>query len=292
MSRAIALHNSLGETNVQERIIHTGQHYDDAMSAVFFDQLKIPKPWRNLEVGSGPHGKQTGLMMERLEEVLTDDRPDLLLNYGDTNSTLASALVAAKMHIPVAHVEAGLRSFNRKMPEEINRIMTDHISTWLFCPSIKSQEQLASEGIHNGVHVAGDVMYDALLFNLELAKKQSQVLDELSLQPGAYHLATVHRAENTDAADKLSGIFKALGDLGQTVVLPLHPRTENCLTRHKLNVPPNVRTIPPASYLDMLQLISGARIVFTDSGGLQKEAFWLDKALRDVARGNRMDGVG
>jgi UDP-N-acetylglucosamine 2-epimerase len=277
ISRAIQEHNSNSALSIDEKIIHTGQHYDDAMSEVFFEELKIPRPWKNLAVGSGSHGKQTGMMMERLEEVVNELEPDILLTFGDTNSTLASALVAAKLHIPIAHVEAGLRSFNRKMPEEINRVLTDHISEWLFCPSKVSQENLKAEGIVDGVHVVGDVMYDAMKFHLELAEEQSEILKTLSVAPGEYCVATIHRAETTDSKDTLCGVIEGLSTVGGKVVLPLHPRTKNKLSEHDLSLPSNVVTVPPLSYLDMLKLVAGSQFVLTDSGGLQKEAYWLQK---------------
>lgn len=278
ISRALAEHNRGNpSSDIEEQIVHTGQHYDEGMSQVFFDELQIPRPWKNLSVGSGSHGQQTGLMMQRLEEVFCEYEPHVLLTFGDTNSTLASALVAAKLHTPIAHIEAGLRSYNRKMPEEVNRVLTDHISTWLFCPSQAAAGNLAKEGITNGVHVSGDVMYDALLFNQQLAAEKSNVLPENCLKPNQYSVATIHRAENTDDKSRLTDITRGIGEIGEPVVLPLHPRTRNCLARHAISLPANVKALEPLSYLDMVCLVANAKIVMTDSGGLQKEAYWLNK---------------
>lgn len=296
ISRAVGAWNAdHPEHLVEERIVHTGQHYDAGMSDVFFDELEIPRPWKNLEVGSGSHGKQTGKMMERLEEAFLEMEPDLLLTFGDTNSTLASALVAAKLHVPVAHVEAGLRSFNRRMPEEINRIVTDHVSTWLFCPSQTSVDHLAKEGVTNGVFVSGDVMYDAILFNQQLADQKSSIVQSSGFESGQYSVATVHRAENTDDKSRLAEIIEGMSMIGDSIVLPLHPRTKNCLEKHQLQFPDNVTILPPVPYLDMVQLVSHSRMVFTDSGGLQKEAYWMGKpciTMRDETEWTETVEVG
>jgi UDP-N-acetylglucosamine 2-epimerase len=273
VSRAVA---SAGESGLREQIVHTGQHYDDNMSRVFFDELKIPRPAVNLGVGSGPHGRQTGLMLERLEEILLDEPPDWMLIYGDTNSTLAGALAAVKLHIPVAHVEAGLRSFNRRMPEEINRVVADCVSTVLFCPTDTAVENLRREGVIDGVHKVGDVMYDSVLFNARLAEESSNVVERLGLEPKGYFLATVHRAENTDDRGRLEGILSAFGQLDRPVVLPLHPRTRKAISEHGLEPPDGLRMIDPAAYLDMVMLERQARLILTDSGGVQKEAYWFD----------------
>jgi UDP-GlcNAc3NAcA epimerase len=256
-------------------LLHTGQHYDEKLSQAFFDQLDIPAPARNLGVGSGPHGQQTGRMLEALEAECQQRQPDWVIVPGDTNSTLAGGLASAKLHIPVAHIEAGLRSFNRAMPEEINRILTDHLSDLLLCPTDTAVENLRKEGITRGVHQVGDVMYDAVLFYQARAEESSTVLRELALETGAFYLATIHRAENTDAPDRLSAILAALGELSRPVVLPLHPRTKNILEQRGVSLPSNVRAVPAMDYLDMLMLQKHARAVLTDSGGVQKEAYWM-----------------
>jgi len=259
----------------RELIIHTGQHYDREMSAVFFGELKIPTPDFDLGVGSGTHGAQTGEMLARIEKVLLDQKPDWVLVYGDTNSTLAGALAAAKLQIPVAHVEAGLRSFNRAMPEEINRVVTDHLSASLFCPTPVAQKNLAREGITRGVHHVGDVMAGLLLENTARAETQSKILARLSLKRGAYLLATVHRPANTDAPDALARILDAFAALDEIIVCPIHPRTRKALQTWNLRAPENVRLVDPVSYLDMLMLEKNARMILTDSGGVQKEAFFF-----------------
>ncbi|MGH7322960.1 MAG: non-hydrolyzing UDP-N-acetylglucosamine 2-epimerase [Candidatus Rokuibacteriota bacterium] len=259
----------------REVLVHTGQHYDDDMSALFFEELSIPSPDYHLGIGSGPHGAQTGAMLEALETVLLKERPEAVIVYGDTNSTLAGALAAAKLQMPIAHVEAGLRSFNRAMPEEINRVVTDHLSTWLFVPSDGARRQLEREGITEGVHVVGDIMADTLRVYGARSRDRTSILDQLRLQPGAYYLATVHRAENTDAAEALRSILEAFSRLDRVVVLPLHPRTRQRLAEHGLRVPDNVCLVPPAGYLDMLALEASAACVLTDSGGVQKEAYCL-----------------
>jgi UDP-N-acetylglucosamine 2-epimerase len=263
---------------IHEVLVHTGQHYDENMSAVFFRELHIPEPDYNLGVGSGPQGQQTGLMLARVEEVLLKEKPDWVLVYGDTNSTLAGALAASKLHIPVAHVEAGLRSFNRRMPEEVNRVLTDHMSDLLFCPTETSVKNLEREGITGGVHLVGDVMYDSLLYYLPTAERRSTILKDLGLT-SPYALCTVHRAENTDNPKRLRGILSALNQIaagGLPVVLPLHPRTRERLNGDVAFSPhPDLRIVEPVGYGDMLVLTKGAQVVLTDSGGLQKEAYLL-----------------
>ncbi|MEJ5197355.1 MAG: UDP-N-acetylglucosamine 2-epimerase (non-hydrolyzing) [Anaerolineae bacterium] len=260
-----------------EYLVHTGQHYDYGMSQVFFDELDIPQPDINLEVGSGSHGRQTGEMLIRLEEVLLAEKPDRVLVYGDTNSTLAGALAAAKLHIPVAHVEAGLRSFNREMPEEHNRVLTDHIADLLFCPTQTAVDNLRNEGITRGVHLVGDTMYDAVLQFAALARTRSTILARLGLQPKRYLLATVHRPYNTDDPVNLRSILEAFAELEEPVIFPVHPRTRQRM--EALNVRTlersNVQMIEPVGYLDMLALEQHARLILTDSGGIQKEAYWL-----------------
>jgi len=260
---------------VKEIIIHTGQHYDDEMSAVFFREMSIPEPHYHLGVTSGSHGWQTGHMMMRIENVLLHEKPDGVLVYGDTNSTLAGALAAAKLNIPLSHVEAGLRSFNRRMPEEINRVVVDHVSALLFCPSQAAIDNLNKEGIYHGVHLIGDVMADALSLFSELADSCSDIRERLSLAKGAYLLATVHRAENTDDPERLAGILSAFSRVDEHIVLPLHPRTKKVIDSLGLTVPKQVRVIKPVGYLDMIALEKAARMILTDSGGIQKEAYWL-----------------
>jgi len=257
-----------------EIIIHTGQHYDYEMNKVFFEELNIPEPDYHLGVGSGSHGYQTGEMIKRIEEILLKEEPDLLLVYGDTNSTLAGALAASKLHITVAHVESGLRSYDKSMPEEINRILTDHCSDVLFCPTETSVENLKREGVMNGVYLTGDVMVDALKENIKIAEKKAMILDEMDLKPKEYYLATIHRAENTDDFERLENIVDAFCEIGN-LVFPCHPRTEKCLKGFGLwdRLVKNVRVVRPVGYLDMLMLEKNARKVLTDSGGVQKEAY-------------------
>ncbi len=257
----------------REVLVHTGQHYDPNMSAVFFDELGIPPPDVNLAVGSAHHGAQTGAMLAKIEDVLLAERPDWVLVYGDTNSTLAGALAAAKLHIRVAHVEAGLRSFNRAMPEEINRIVTDHISDLLLCPSQTAIDNLAREGITEGVALVGDVMADALRLAAERA--DHSILATLGIQESAYALATVHRAENTDEPERLRRILSGLAALTIPVIFPVHPRARRAITALGWTPPPQMRLIDPVGHLAMVALMRGARVILTDSGGIQKEAYWL-----------------
>lgn len=259
-----------------EILVHTGQHYDEEMSAVFFRELNIPEPDYNLEVGSGSHGQQTGQMLARIEEVLLKEQPDWVLVYGDTNSTLAGALAAVKLQIPVAHVEAGLRSFNRTMPEEHNRVLTDHCANLLFCPTQSAVDWLAQEGITQGVHLVGDVMYDAVLYNVDLAQQRSSILVELDLHPQDFLLATVHRPYNTDDPNRLKNILTAFLEIGVPIIFPVHPRTRQCIAALDTDFDnSNIRMIAPVSYLDMLALEQNARLILTDSGGVQKEAYFL-----------------
>jgi len=259
-----------------EVLVHTGQHYDENMSAVFFAELDLPQPDVNLGVGSGSHGAQTAAMLAGIEHVLLVEKPDRVLVYGDTNSTLAGALAAAKLHIPVAHVEAGLRSFNRVMPEEINRVLTDHISDLLFCPSQTAVDNLAAEGITRGVHLVGDVMADALLWAAERARVQSTILEQVGVQEKGYLLATVHRAENTDDPARLRTILDAFAAFDEPIVFPIHPRTQARIATLNLKSKiQNLKSIAPVGYLDMVRLEQSARMILTDSGGIQKEAYWL-----------------
>lgn len=274
VSRAIA--NDYGN-RIEEILIHTGQHYDENMSKVFFDELDIPRPKYNLEISGGNHGAMTGRMLEGVEQILLQEKPDWLLVYGDTNSTLAGALAAAKLHIPVVHVEAGLRSFNMRMPEEINRILSDKVSTLLFCPTETAVRNLGNEGLVKGVHNVGDVMYDVALFYREKAAQKSNVLQELGLGKGKFALATCHRAENTDNPERLSAILTALDQISQQmpVVLPLHPRTRKLIGEYGLSgLLSRIRITEPLPFLDMVALEQASRLILTDSGGVQKEAFF------------------
>ncbi|GHO82749.1 non-hydrolyzing UDP-N-acetylglucosamine 2-epimerase [Dictyobacter formicarum] len=260
----------------EEVVIHTGQHYDYMLSAHFFKELSIPEPDYFLECGSGTHGAQTARMLAAIEQVLMKEQVDWVLVYGDTNSTLAAALAATKLHIPIAHVEAGLRSFNRTMPEEVNRIVTDHISDRLFCPTETAHKQLLAEGITQGVSVVGDVMYDTLLHvQPRLADQAHMLLATLGLTPHNYILTTVHRAANTDDAATMQAIAYALNKLEMPVLFPVHPRTKACLHRYHIQWEPFVQLIEPVGYLDMLALQYAAYRILTDSGGIQKEAFLL-----------------
>ncbi len=262
---------------IDELIVHTGQHFDANMSKVFFEELDIPEPRYNLEISGGQHGAMTGRMLEAVEKVFLAEKPDWVLIYGDTNSTLAGALAAAKQHIPVAHVEAGLRSFNMRMPEEINRILSDRISTLLFCPTETAVRNLQAEGVHEGVHNVGDVMYDVALFYREQASQTSSALDRLGLQSRGFALATCHRAENTDEPQRLEAILSALDAIAKflPVVLPLHPRTRKLVVDYGLQgLLDRLRVVDPLPFLDMVALEQAARLILTDSGGVQKEAFF------------------
>jgi len=262
------------DTACEHVLVHTGQHYDDAMYRQFFSELSIPAPDHDLEVGSGTHGRQTAAMMERLEPILEDVQPDWVVVYGDTNSTIAAALVAAKNHIRVAHVEAGLRSFNRTMPEELNRVVTDHLSNALLCPSETAVRNLETEGITKGVHMIGDVMADALAMALDRIENEPGTFEALNLQPGGYLLATVHRASNTDDPDTLVRLVTALKSLDEPVVFPVHPRTRARLNELGVEQGGNLIEVDPVGYLDMVRLEKDARMILTDSGGVQKEAYW------------------
>jgi UDP-GlcNAc3NAcA epimerase len=270
----------LREAMHQEVIVHTGQHYDYGMSRIFFDEMGIPEPGINLEVGSGSHGWQTGQMLMRLEEIMQQQQPDCVLVYGDTNSTLAGALAACKLRLPIAHVEAGLRSFNRDMPEEHNRVLTDHCSDLLFCPTQTAVNNLACEGLTRSVHLVGDTMFDAVLQFAEIARRRSVILDDLGLKPKNYLLATLHRPYNTDIPENLCAILKAFADIDETIIFPVHPRTREKIAG--LEGSPGVegaagglKMISPVGYLDMLMLEQHARLILTDSGGMQKEAFFF-----------------
>ncbi len=276
---------------IKHIVVHTGQHYDYLMSKVFFDELEIPEPDYNLGVGSGTHGFQTGEMIKGIEKVIIEEKPDICLVYGDTNSTLAGALAAVKLHIPVAHVEAGLRSFKKNMPEEINRILTDRISDILFCPTETAVKNLKKEGITQGVFLVGDVMYDALLISIKTAEKKwknrrFERTNDLrtndlmfDIRSKKYALATIHRAENTDDPERLKKIFTSLNKIADSildaVVVPLHPRTQKAISKIGVKISRRVQIIPPLSYLDMLIFEKNAAIILTDSGGVQKEAYFM-----------------
>lgn len=271
--------------DMQEVLVHTGQHFDEAMSAVFFRELELQEPAYNLGIASRSHGAMTGQMIEAIEQVLVAERPDLVLVYGDTNSTLAGALAAAKLHIPIGHVEAGLRSFNRKMPEEINRVVTDHVASIQFCPTLASIDNLRREGIVDQVHHTGDVMYDATKFAISAVDGRSDILARLQLEPGGYSISTLHRAENTDHADSLRKVCEYLVAVAADtpLIIPLHPRTRKAIESSGISLAP-ATVVDPLGYFDFHALIAGSAMVYTDSGGLQKEAYFHGKpcvTLRD-----------
>lgn len=256
-------------------LLHTGQHYDENMSRMFFSDLNLKEPDINLTIGSGSHAYQTATMLTEIDHILSQEKPDVAVIYGDTNSTLAGALATSKRDIRLAHVEAGLRSFNRSMPEEINRVVSDHLSDLLFCPTDQAVKNLSNEGITQSVHQVGDVMADALFFFSQASQERSHILDLLHLKAGKYALATVHRSGNVDERERLSGILVGLGSIGFPVILPLHPRTKKRMQHFQLSAPENVRSIEPVGYLDMLKLEKNADCILTDSGGIQKEAYLL-----------------
>jgi UDP-GlcNAc3NAcA epimerase len=296
LSRAIKRHFS---EKIEEVIVHTGQHYDENMSQVFFDELGIPAAKYNLNVGSGSHGKQTALMISGIETILLDEKPQAIVLYGDTNSTLAGAIAASKIHIPIVHIEAGLRSFNKSMPEEINRIMCDHASTLLFSPTKTGFDNLQKEGFKVGntppysadnpkIYHSGDVMYDNSLFFSEIAGKKTDIINKYKLKEGAFILATIHRNNNTDIPERLNNLFSVLNkisnDYAKEIVLPLHPRTEKLLASNltpelfeKIKNNSGFKILPPASFLEMIALEKACQLVMTDSGGVQKEAFYFEK---------------
>lgn len=262
-----------------EIIVHTGQHYDKNMSDIFFKEMGIPAPDYNLNIGSGKHGKQTGEMLIALEELMLKEAPDYVVVFGDTNSTIAAALAAAKLQLPIGHIEAGLRSFNRNMPEEINRIATDVISAQLFCPTDNAVELLKKEGIVNEVYQVGDIMYDAMLHFLPMSEKKSDILSQEKLKPDEFYLFTMHRPENTDHPERIKSIFKGLEACGKPIVYPVHPRMRSVLERPEIQKYvkklTNLKMIDPVGYLDMIQLEKHAKKIITDSGGMQKEAFFV-----------------
>jgi len=294
ISRVIAARNM-----VEEIIIHTGQHYDDNMSEIFFRELGIPLPNINLKVGSGSHGEQTAVMIEKIEKVLIEEKPNAIVVYGDTNSTLATAVAASKIHVPIVHVEAGLRSFNKKMPEEVNRIMCDHVSTLLFSPTNTGLSNLINEGFNLNsdgiatmdnpqIYHCGDVMYDNSIYFSELSDKQSNLINELGIEENKFILSTVHRNDNTDNVENLQNIFQSFIEIGQMyqmpIILPLHPRTSKMMEKIlpkelliKIRESKYIRIIPPASFLDIISLEKNCKLVITDSGGVQKEAYFFKK---------------
>ena len=259
--------------HVSDILVHTGQHYDADMSDVFFEQLDLPRPSKELGIGSGSHGEQTGKILIAIERVIADEKPDLVLVYGDTNSTLAAALAAVKMHVPVGHVEGGMRSFDRSMPEEINRVVSDHVAALHLCATPVAVANLQSEGIHEGVHLVGDVMFDVL--QLSLAHKNDAALEANGVRPGEYYVMTLHRAGNTDDRARLASIVKAAGSLDHPVLFPVHPRTAKAMADAGLVAEGSLVTTSPAGYLDFLALQAHARAILTDSGGVQKEAYML-----------------
>lgn len=281
VSRAIQEHNRVSPRPIEEYILHTGQHYDDNMSRDFFEEMQIPAPRWHLQCGNGTHGEMIGRMLIEIEKILIAEKPDYLLVYGDTDSTLAGALSATKLHIPVVHVEAGLRSFNKRMPEEINRRLTGHVATLHCCPTTAAVMHLRNEGIAAGIHHVGDVMYDAALVFGRVADASSDILARLHLESKGFALCTVHRAENTDNAGRLGGILNALKAIAADtlpIVFPLHPRTRKCLAQYgwlaELEHQKNIHLTPPLPFLDMVMLEKHAAVILTDSGGIQKEAYF------------------
>lgn len=261
--------------NHDEIIIHTGQHYDYEMSKVFFDELDIPKPDYNLNVGSGSQGHQTGAMLAAIEDVLLKEEPQMVVVFGDTNSTIAGALAASKLGIPIAHVEAGLRSYDRSMPEEINRVLTDHVSSLLFAPTGGAVANLEKEGIRQGVHQVGDIMVDSLNSVTEVARSRSNILERFGIEKHAYFVLTMHRAGNTDDPAKLGKVLNAIRRVGIPTIFPVHPRTRRVLENIDAELPSSLVPVEPLGYVDMIALIANARGVLTDSGGIQKESFIL-----------------
>ncbi|HEX2748637.1 MAG TPA: UDP-N-acetylglucosamine 2-epimerase (non-hydrolyzing) [Verrucomicrobiales bacterium] len=282
--KASALSRAFAAAGVSERLLHTGQHYDEEMSGVFFSELGIPEPRWNLACGGLSQGAMTAAMLQGIERILIDESPEMVIVYGDTNSTLAGALAAAKLHIPVAHVEAGLRSFNRRMPEELNRICTDNLSGLLFCSSERGRAQLASEGITGGVHVTGDIMADVFFTALAKVRSGDRPPLKVTIPSSPWALMTLHREANTSDPQNLRSIFAALDGSGIPVIFPVHPRTLHLMAGASLQPPPNVQCIEPAGYGELVALLDGCTVVLTDSGGLQKEAYWAEKpciTLRD-----------
>jgi len=273
VSKAVVEHG-----NFEEKILHTGQHFDANMSDLFFEEMSIPKPYKNLSLaGAGLHGSHTGMMLAKLEEEMISLKPDMVLVYGDTNSTLAGALAASKLHIPIAHVEAGMRCYNKKVPEEVNRVIADHLSAILLCSTQESVQNLAKESIDRSVYHVGDVMVDAVYFFKIFGEQQMASNEIKQLIDQDYFLLTLHRQETTDNPDHLGNIFKALAKSKKKIIFPIHPRTKNVLAKHNITVPSSVILTEPQGYIDMIRLIANSKAVFTDSGGLQKESVVLQK---------------
>jgi UDP-N-acetylglucosamine 2-epimerase len=273
--KAAPLGRALRAAGIDHLLVHTGQHYDRALSDIFFEELDLPRPAHNLGVGSGTHAMQTGQMMQRIEPIIQNEAPEWVVVFGDANSTVAGALATAKLNVPLAHVEAGLRSGDRSMPEEVNRIIADHCADVLFAPTETGMVNLRKEGLGERARLTGDIMYDSLMYHQARAETQSSIVDRLSLKAGAYTLVTVHRASNTDDPGSLASIVDALALLDGPVVFPVHPRARLALASGDLEVPAHVRLLEPVGYLDMLALQLAARVVLTDSGGVQKEAYLL-----------------
>jgi UDP-GlcNAc3NAcA epimerase len=296
--KAAALSRQLGQHNISEVIVHTGQHFDENMAEIFFRQMEIPQPKYNLGIHSLSHGAMTGRMLEEIEKVLGVEKPDITVVFGDTNSTLAGALAASKLHIPVAHIEAGLRSFNMDMPEEVNRILTDRISDLLFCPTETAVKNLQKEGFENfnsKVINSGDVMYDVALYYSKVSAQHSSVIEDLNIGNKPFLLATLHRQENTDNLERLESIINALNELSDKyrVVLPIHPRTRKIIERENLKL--NFTPLDPVGYFDMIELLKHCSFVITDSGGLQKEAFFFKKhclVIRDETEWTELVDLG
>lgn len=275
--KAVMVSRAVRESGAHEIIVHTGQHYDTLLSDIFFTQLGIPQPDYNLGVGSGSHGYQTGETMIRLEKVIQDANPDFMFIYGDVNATTSAALVAAKLHIPYGHVEAGLRSYDKRMPEEINRIVADRFASLLFCPTEQAVNNLYSEGLTEGIYMVGDVMYDASLYYQKMAVKNSDILKRLGMEKEGFDLLTVHRNFNTDRMERLKSIVYGVLEAGYPTIFPVHPRTRKMLIEYDIKLPDNINLIEPVSYLDMIQLEANCRCIVTDSGGVQKEAYFFKK---------------
>lgn len=295
--KAAALSPQLKLTGgISELIVHTGQHFDHSMSDIFFEEMSIPAPHRNLGIGGGTHGQNTGRMIEGIEQILLEESPDAVLVYGDTDSTLAAAIATSKLGLPLAHVEAGLRSHRRAMPEEINRVLTDHVSDVLYAPSQSAVDNLGREGVSaNKIVNAGDVMLDVVKRFITLAKERSSILEKLQLRAGAFQLMTLHRKENVDDRVALQRIFAGIEAADTDTVFLIHPRTSKRLNEFQIPVPSCVRMTDPVGYLDMLRLIEASRLVLTDSGGLQKEAYFLDRpcvTLREETEWNELVDAG
>jgi len=296
--KAAALSRQIQKVGMEEVLVHTGQHFDKNMAEIFFQQMNIPQPKYNLGINSLSHGAMTGRMIEKIEEILLKEKPDVMVVFGDTNSTIAGALAASKLHIPVAHVEAGLRSFNMKMPEEVNRILTDRISSFLFCPNQTAVDNLSAEGFSNfdtQIEISGDVMYDVALYYSKISEKHSTLISDLNLQNQPFLLATLHRQENTDDLERLNSIINALNLLSKEykIILPIHPRTQKIIERENIKL--EFDPIDPVGYFDIIELLKKCSFVISDSGGLQKEAFFFEKnciIIRDETEWTELVDLG